>query len=330
MQTIRWGILGAANFARQHMGPAIHSAEGAELVALATANSTKAQSFQAFCPRLKIHDSYDALLADPGIDAVYIPLPNHLHVEWVSRAIAAGKHVLCEKPIALEAGQIDQLIAARDHSGLMVAEAFMILHHPQWLRARDLLQSGEIGDLVHADAVFSYALGDMGNIRNQAATGGGSLRDIGVYTMGSMRFVTGAEPLADSMGADFTLENGVDSFAHVWGRMQGAKGAAFTFSSTTSMRAYKRQSVTFQGSKGMIRLDGGCFNAGVNDIATLELHQNGNRVTVDRWPAVNQYKAQVEAFGAAVRDRAGYICPLEFSRGTQNMMDLAFKLGLRA
>ena len=134
MTPVRWGILGAANFARQHMAPAIHAAEGAELAALATSDPAKAAGFKAFCPSLFVHDSYEALLADPTIEAVYIPLPNHLHVEWTLKAIAAGKHVLTEKPMTLVASDFDQLIAARDKSGLFVAEAYMIVHHPQWHR----------------------------------------------------------------------------------------------------------------------------------------------------------------------------------------------------
>ncbi|MFQ3254478.1 MAG: putative dehydrogenase [Loktanella salsilacus] len=120
---MRWGILGAANFARQHMGPAIHAAKGAELVGLATSDPVKATGFSDFAPGLRVHSDYDALLADDRIDAVYIPLPNHLHVDWTIKALEAGKHVLCEKPIALKAEDIDRVIAARDASGKFAAEA---------------------------------------------------------------------------------------------------------------------------------------------------------------------------------------------------------------
>ena len=145
MKPVRWGVLGNAKFAREHMAPAIHMAEGAELVALATSRPGTVQGWD-FHPGLQ-QVSYEALLADPTIDAVYIPLPNHLHVEWTLKAIAAGKHVLTEKPISMRAEEIDQLIAARDRSGLLVAEAYMIVHHPQWQRARELVQGGAIGKL---------------------------------------------------------------------------------------------------------------------------------------------------------------------------------------
>ncbi|MGL4321242.1 MAG: Gfo/Idh/MocA family protein, partial [Paracoccaceae bacterium] len=261
MQTVRWGILGAANFAKEFMAPAIHAAKGAELVALATSDAAKAAGFQTFCPGLRVHPTYEALLADPAVDAVYVPLPNHLHVEWTLKALAAGKHVLTEKPIAMQAAEIDQIIAARDRSGLLAAEAYMIVHHPQWQRAKAWLEAGEIGTLRHVDAAFSYNLTDMGNIRARPETGGGGLRDIGVYTFGSARFVTGAEPVA--LSAQIKLEHGVDVFAQVNGVMEGPTGR-FTYGSMTAINLYNRQVVTFQGTKGMIRLDGGPFNANVN------------------------------------------------------------------
>jgi predicted dehydrogenase len=325
MKPMNWGILGASNFAREQMAPAIHAAKGARLAALATSSAEKAKGFQDFCPDLRVHSSYDALLADPEIDAVYIPLPNHLHVEWTLKALAAGKNVLTEKPIALQASEIDQIIAARDASGLLAAEAYMIVHHPQWQQAKAWLEAGEIGTLRHADAQFTYCLKDMDNIRNRPEAGGGSLRDIGVYTFGSTRFVTGSEPV--DISARLILENGVDSFAEVAGIMDGPHGR-FTYNSMTSMRLYNRQTVTFQGDSGMIRLDGGPFNANWNDIATVTLHQEGNRVTTLRYPSVSHYVLQVEAFGRSVREGAAYPCPLEFVKGTQAMMDEVYRKGV--
>ena len=130
MQAVKWGVLGAANFAREHMAPAIHAASGAELFALATSDPAKAAGFQDFCPGLKVHATYEALLADPDVEAVYIPLPNHLHVLWTLKALAAGKHVLTEKPIAMHAHEIDQIIHARDAAKKLAAEAYMIVLSP--------------------------------------------------------------------------------------------------------------------------------------------------------------------------------------------------------
>ena len=151
------------------------------------------------------------------------------------------------------------------------------------------------------------------------------MRDIGVYTFGSARFVTGSEPV--DISARLIRENGVDIFAQVAGIMDGPHGK-FTYGSMTSMRLYNRQVVTFQGDKGMIRVEGGPFNANVNDLSKVELHQDGNRVITDRFPAVNQYVLQVEAFGRSIREGAPYACPLEFIRGTQAMMDTVYKVGV--
>lgn len=322
MTPIRWGILGAANFAKKHMGPAIHAAKGAELRALATSSGEKAADFQAFAPQLQVHDSYDALLADPGIDAVYIPLPNHLHVEWSLKALAAGKHVLCEKPMTLKAGEYDQLIAARDQSGKLAAEAYMIVHHPQFMRARELVRRGAIGNLVHVDATFSFFNDDATNIRNRPEAGGGGLRDIGVYTFGAARFVTEQEPEAVPY-AKLRLENDVDVFAQVAADFPG-----FTYAATVSMRMFPRQGITFHGDKGVLTLT--CpFNANVFDVSELRLENDGLTVVTERWPDVNQYVLQVENFCNSVQTGAEYPCPLEFSRGTQHMMDMVFTAGSR-
>jgi predicted dehydrogenase len=232
---------------------------------------------------------------------------------------------LDELPLGLVREGVNQIIAARDRSGLLAAEAYMIVHHPQWQRAKEWLEAGEIGTLVHADVAFSFNLTDEGNIRNKPETGGGSLRDIGVYTFGCARFVTGAEPV--DLSARIHRENGVDVFAQVAGIMEGPHGR-FTYGSMTSMRMYNRQVATFQGTKGMIRLEGGPFNANVNDLAEVELHQNGNRVTIERFPTANHYKLQVEAFGRTVRDGVPYACPLEFVRGTQAMMDRVYEVAV--
>ena len=220
MSEVRWGILGAAKFAREYMGPALTLAPGGHVAALATSDPAKADAFRVFAPGLRVHDSFEALLADPGIDAVYIPLPNGLHVEWSLKAIKAGKHVLCEKPMAMQAADFDQLIAARDAAGVLVAEAFMIVHHPQWQRARQLLADGAVGRLWRIDGAFSFNNRDADNIRNRADMGGGGLRDIGVYVMGGTRFATGLE--ATDVRARIQWENGVDVYAAITARFGAA------------------------------------------------------------------------------------------------------------
>lgn len=321
MTTVNWGVLGAANFAREHMARAIHEAEGARLAALATAHPAKAEGFRAFCPDLKVHASYEALLADPGIEAVYIPLPNHLHVEWTRKALQAGKHVLTEKPIAMTADEIDALIALRDATGLVAAEAYMIVHHPQWQRARALIAEGAIGRVLHADAHFSYDnRADPGNIRNRPETGGGSIPDIGVYAYGSLRWATGAEPVA--LRTRIERENSVDTFALVSGDMEGP-GGRFSFHAMTSMRLFPRQEVVFQGEAGLLRLTAP-FNAGLFGEAQLHLFRAGQPDHLERFPGARQYRLQVEAFGHAIRGGAPYPWRLEDARGTQAMIDRVF------
>ncbi|MBO9400681.1 Gfo/Idh/MocA family oxidoreductase [Shimia sp. R9_3] len=313
-KTIRWGILGAANFALNHMGPAIHAAKGAQLAAVASSSAEKVAAFEAFAPGLRHHTSYEALLADPEIDAVYIPLPNHLHVEWAIKTLEAGKAVLCEKPIGMDVAEIDRLIAARDKAGVLAAEAFMIVHHPQWQRAKTLLEEGAIGTLRHVNAVFSYFNDDPANIRNQADIGGGGLRDIGCYVLGGARFVTGEEPVS----LDHTrvqMENGIDLFADM-----SFTFPSFTYQGYTAIRMAPRQEVHFHGDAGVMSLT--CpFNAAVFDQAELVLSRPDQSRRVERFPGVNHYVLQVEAFGHALRTGEAYLWPLEQARGTQAMVD---------
>ncbi len=317
MKTLNWGIIGASKFACEQMGPAIHAAQGARLAGLATSSPQKAEPFKAFAPDIKVYSDYSALLDDPGIDAVYIPLPNHLHVEWTLKALEAGKHVLCEKPMTMQASEFDRLIAARDAAGLLAAEAFMIVHHPQMIRARDIIASGAIGRVRHVGATFSFYNGDLDDIRNKPQAGGGGLPDIGIYTFGSVRFLTGQEPLSIPY-AKIDYENGVDVFAQVAAAFDG-----FDYSATVSMRMFPRQEIVVHGEKGVLCLS--CpFNPTVHSQAELHLETENNMITTERFPGTNHYILQVEAFGRTVTTGEAYLCPLEFSKGTQAMIDMAY------
>ena len=319
-QSLRWGILGAAKFAREHMAPAMMLAKNTELVALATSDIEKAKAFKSLQPALQIYDGYDALLTDANVDAVYIPLPNHLHVEWVKRAVAAGKHVLCEKPIAMRSAEIDELIQLRDLSGRFVAEAYMIVHHPQWQYAKHLVDSGAIGAVQQIDTVFSYNnTSDVDNIRNRSETGGGGLRDIGVYTLGAARYIMDAE-FDELQHVDVQLENGVDVWAGVSARFGDVR-----FHGITSMRMALRQSVNIQGNQGVITLTAP-FNPGVYSQAEVHLSQPDLTVQTKRFPTSNHYVEQLQNFRETVTHGANYPCPLEFSLGTQQTLDKIFAL----
>ena len=313
---MRWGILGAAKIARTDLAPAIQLAHGAELVAIATRDPARATPFQALVPGLRAHDSYQALLDDRQVDAVYIPLPNHLHVEWSIKAAQAGKHVLCEKPIALQATQIDALIEARAQTGKLIAEAFMVAHHPQWARVRALLADGVIGKLEHVEGCFTYTNRDQSNIRHSAEMGGGGLRDVGVYPCITTRMATGAEP--ERLQADIRWQNGVDIFARVW-----ADFPDFTMSFYCGMMQARRQQMVFHGQDGWITLSAP-FNGPVYGDTRVEW-KSGEAITMERFNNVNQYALMIEAFGESVRDGTPFACPLEMSKGNQAMIDTIFE-----
>lgn len=314
--TIRWGILGAASFAQRIMAPAIHSSRGATLAGLATSSSARAAPFAELAPGLTVFESYEALIESPDIDAVYVPLPNHLHADWTERCLAAGKPVLTEKPVGMSTDEIDRLIAVRDETGLLAAEAFMIVHHPQWQRARALIADGAIGELIRVEGAFSYNNTDPANIRNQSETGGGGLRDIGVYPIGAARLVTGAEPTLHH--AWLAFENGVDIHAEA---TCGLGPARFHF--RVSMRASLWQEMVFHGATGVLRLPSP-FNPPDFGPARIEVLRAGGAAEIESFFADRHYKLQVEAFGHSLRTGAPYPVPLEFSRGTQTLIDEIF------
>ena len=285
------------------MAPAIQLAENAVFFGLATSSPEKARSLSALAPGLKLYDSYDAL-------------PNHLHVEWTVKALEAGKPVLTEKPIALTEAEFDQLISVRDKTGLLAAEAYMILHHPQWHKVRELVAEGALGALRQVNGVFTYNNASAPeNIRNRPETGGGAIRDIGVYPLGATRYVLDAEP--DDVAADFVWENGVDTVANV----RAAFGEV-RMDAVVSMRMHLTQEMVFLGEAGRLTV-----HAPFNPVSygqarvTLETAEHSQSWA---FGDAMHYVNQVEAFGRSVRDGADYPVPLEFSRGTQRMLDLAF------
>jgi len=311
---IRWGILGAAKIARDWACPGIHASRRGTVSVVASRDVARAEALAADYGARAV-ETYDAVLADPLVDAIYIPLPNDAHVPWTLTCLEAGKHVLCEKPIALRADEIDTLIDARDRSGRFAAEAFMVTHHPQWIRARELVQGGAIGRLCHVQGAFSFFNDDPGNIRNRAALGGGALRDIGVYPCIVTRFVTGAEPETVTAAIDWAA--GIDATARVSAEFPG-----FGLDFYVSMRMGDRQLMTFHGDAGWLSVHAG-FNAGAYGDEVLEIRDLAGRITLERCPA-DQYALQADAFAASALDGADFACPLEFSRGNQRMIDMIY------
>ena len=313
---IRWGILGAAKIAREWLCPAINASAHGQIAAVASRSLAKAQAMAAPYVGAKAYDSYDALLADPDIDAIYIPLPNTEHVEWTLKCLNAGKHVLCEKPIAMKAAEIDALIALRNKTGLLAAEAFMVTHHPQWHRVRALIGAGKIGRLRHVQGAFSFFNDDMGNIRNQKAYGGGALPDIGVYPAVTTRFVTGEEPVA--MRAQIEWENGVDITARAQADFPG-----FTMDFYVSIRMALRQQMVFHGEKAVLTLNAP-FNAGSYGQAEIDIRHPDGSHEIEVFQTADQYRNQFDAFHDTLLNGTRFSCPLEFSKGNQRMIDMVY------
>ena len=316
---LTWGILGTARFALGTMAPAIHAARRAHLKSIATRTPDRAAPFQELFPRITVEHSYDAVLNDPEIDAVYIPLPNAMHREWSIKAAQAGKHVLCEKPIGLATSDIDQLIATRDATGKLIAEAWMPAHHPQWARARQIIESGRIGALKTVTGTFCFGGLDPANIRLSQEMGGGALYDIGVYPIGGFRFATGLEPAPTHV--DWVLENGVDT--STWVAMR-AGDVRFNFH--LSMRTTKHQSMVFHGTDGTMTLRMP-FNAHYWGETEIHLTRSDTEAEVIRFPQTDQYILQVESVSAHALDGVPFGNPLEFTRGTQAALDAIFTMG---
>jgi predicted dehydrogenase len=309
---MRFGILGASHFALRRMLPAMRAVPGVQVLALASRDPDRAAAAAREHGIPRAHGSYEALLADGEIDAVYNPLPNHLHVPWSQRAAAAGKHVLCEKPVATTAAEARGLIAARDRAGVTICEATMVRLQPRWLAVRDLLRAGHIGALRAFVGTFGYGLPNRGNVRYDPAMGGGVLLDTGFYPVTVSRFCFEAEPIAVTARAARDPESGVDVLTS--GVLEFASGhAAFT----CAMESSPMQRALLLGTRGHLDVPIAWNPPGdraseivVETSPSLE-EPAAERV---RFPAVDQYARLVEAFAraAAAGDRLGPV-PLEDS-----------------
>src|SRR5208283_2926659 len=249
MRKVKWGVLGVADIAAGKVIPGMQGAERCEIAAIASRDESRAREAAARLRIARAYGSYDALLADPEIEAIYNPLPNELHVPWTIRALEAGKHVLCEKPIALDAKEARMLIGARDKAGRQVAEAFMVRYHPQWRRARELAQSGAIGAVGAIQTFFSYRLLDPKNVRNRPP-GGGGLYDIGCYAILTARYIFGDEPIRVVATLDRDADFGTDRLASAL--LEFPRGRHLTFTVATQVSAHQR--VTIVGQTGRIEI----------------------------------------------------------------------------
>ena len=315
---LRFGVLGVAKIATAKVIPAMKSCEHCEITAIASRDAARAGAAARGLGIPKHYGSYEALLADPEIDAVYNPLPNNLHVPWSVRAAEAGKHVLCEKPIAMSVEETKQLIEARNRTGVTMAEAFMVRVHPQWLRTRDLIKSGEIGELRAVSGFFSYDNRDPRNIRNLPATGGGGIMDIGCYPINTARWMFAAEPWRVIGLVERDPEFGTDRLSSAI--LDFPKGQAI-FTCSTQLNPYQR--MHFHGTRGRVEIEIP-FNA-PPDRPTRIMVQIGTDIRTETFPVCDQYALQGDAYAAAIRDKRPVPVPLEDALSNMAVIEAVFR-----
>ncbi|TPI35991.1 Gfo/Idh/MocA family oxidoreductase [Mesorhizobium sp. B3-1-9] len=318
----RWGVLSTAKIGREQLLPAIVDSENGVLTAIASRDLSKAKALGERFGARHAFGSYEELLASKDVDGVYIPLPTSQHVEWTAKAIEAGKHVLVEKPLALDAKDIPPLIKLRDEKKVLVCEAFMVVYHPQWIKVRDLIAGGAIGRLRHVQGAFSYYNVDPKNMRNQLDLGGGALPDIGVYPTVSTRFSTGKEPIRVQATIERDKTFGTDIYSSI-----RADFGDFELSFYLSTQMAARQVMVFHGEKGFIEVFGP-FNAGLYEHHRIELHnQNHTEAQVFRFPGTQQYRLECEAFVRAAQGGKDRVFTLEESVLNQKVIDAIFRAG---
>ena len=318
----RWGVLSTAKIGREQLIPAIVEAENGVLSAIASRDLKKARALADRFGAPHAFGSYEELLASDTVDGVYIPLPTSQHVEWTAKAAEAGKHVLVEKPLALDAKDIAPLIKIRDRKKVLICEAFMVVYHPQWIKVRDLIASGAIGKLRHVQGAFTYYNVDPKNMRNVLSLGGGALPDIGVYPTVSTRFVTGKEPSR----VQATIERDKKFKTDIYSSIRADFGD-FELSFYLSTQMAARQLMVFHGDKGFIEVHSP-FNAGLYDHHRVELHnQSHTEATVFRFPGTQQYRLEVETFARAAQGGKDPVFTLENSVKNQKVIDAIFRAG---
>lgn len=320
---VSWGILGVANIAIKKVIPAMQLGEWSEVTAIASRNLSKAESAAAQMNITRAYGSYEELLADPDLEAIYIPLPNHLHVEWTIKAAEAGKHVLCEKPIALTVQEALQLFDVRKRTGVKIEEAFMVRTHPQWLATLDLIRSGRIGEVYSVLGYFSYNNSDLKNIRNIREFGGGGLMDIGCYLIFFSRLIFGSEPQKVVAMMEENPETRTDILTSAL--LDFPNGQA-VFTCSTRLTPYQRIQVL--GTKGRIEVqvpvntqpDQSC-KVFIDDGVDLY----GKGIEVVEFEPCDQYTIQGDLFSRAIRENTELPVPLESSIKNMAVIEAIFE-----
>jgi len=316
----RWGILSTAKIGRDHVIPQLLDAENGVVTAIASRDEARGRAVAARFGIPHVFSSYEALLASSEVDGVYIPLPTAQHVKWAVKAADAGKHVLVEKPLALKAEDIEQVIEARDRNRVLVCEAFMVTYHPQWRKVRELIAEGAIGRLRHVQGAFTYHNVDPSNMRNRLELGGGGLPDIGVYPTVTTRFVTGKEPARVQATVERDSTFGTDIYASVKAEFEGFE---MSFYVATQMAA--RQLMVFHGDKGFIEVETPFNSRSYGDDRVILHNANHAQSTVFRFGDTRQYRLQAEAFARAVAGEDARVFTLEDSLRNQKVIDAIYR-----
>ena len=324
---MRWGVLGVAAIATQRMMPSIADAPGATLVAIASRDAEKASAAAAHYPGTRPFAGYGPLLDDPDIDAVYIPLPNALHVEWSLRALAAGKHVLCEKPLGTSAAEIALLIDARERSGLHIEEAFGFRNHPQWARIRAILDADEIGDVRSIHGTLAKQFLDPADTRNSLTAGGGALYDLGSYAISACNLILGKAPARVVCAIDRDPAFGIDRLTSAL-LDYGGTHAAFTVATQAGSSGWgTHQQLSVLGSNGWLRMNFPYAQARPT-ACSIEI---GDASTVGALPSTridfepaNQYTLQVERFSRLLRGEDVPGWPIEDAFDTTRTIEALF------
>jgi len=315
MDKVRWGIMSTADIGATKVIPAMQNSIHCDIQALASLSLEKAKALAAKLTIPRKFGSYEELLDCAEIDAVYIPLPNHLHVPWSIKALEAGKHVLCEKPIALSATEAQKLLdSSKKHPNLKIMEAFMYRHHPQWQKARDLVASGEIGSLQTIQSFFSYYNIDPNNIRNMANIGGGGLMDIGCYTISLARFIFGAEPQKVCGLMEYDPKLDVDCLTSAI--LDFGRGTS-TFTCSTQMAPYQR--VNIFGTRGRIEIEIP-FNAPPDQPCRMWC-QTQDQTEEISFAICDQYTIQGDLFSKAILNDTDVPTPLEDAVANMKVID---------
>lgn len=320
---VRWGVLGVANIAVEKVIPAMQRGEWSAVTAIASRDRHKAEGAARRLGIAKAYGSYEELLQDAEIEAIYNPLPNQLHVPWTRKAMEAGKHVLCEKPLGLTAEEARTLIAVRDRTGMKIGEAFMVRTHPQWLRTRELIESGCIGELRSVVGFFSYFNRDPANIRNLPECGGGGLMDIGCYPIITSRFAFGEEPSRVLGLIERDPEMKIDRLTSA---LLDFPSGHSIFTCSTQLVLYQR--MQFLGTEGRIEVEVP-FNAPNDRPCRISIDDGrdllGGGMSTEEFPTCDQYTIQGDLFSRAIREGGEVAVPLEDAIRNMAVIDAIFR-----